>query len=297
MYTFDSGTAPLPVEVIRSRRRRKTVSAREVSGVLQVLIPAWMTKAEESRWVEEMQRRFGRHSVPVSDTDLTERASRLARRHGLPRARSVRWSSKQAHRWGSCTPSTGAVRVSQRLAGAPAWVIDYVLVHELAHLAVPSHNDEFHALVGRYGRAERARGFLDAWGLVEDAVGVFGVRGIDHVQLAMPAGALAEAEAEAFYAGLLDIPRVAKPPALAGRGGCWFERPPLRVHLGVEADFRPARKAHPGLAVVGLAELVARLSDAGVNVRPGDGAIDGAEQAYVDDPFGNRIELIERPAD
>jgi catechol 2,3-dioxygenase-like lactoylglutathione lyase family enzyme len=122
-----------------------------------------------------------------------------------------------------------------------------------------------------------------------------GVRAVDHVQLAMPAGAAAEAAAEAFYAGLLGIPRVAKPAVLAARGGCWFERPPLRVHLGVEPDFRPARKAHPGLAVVGLANLVERLREAGVEVRPGDGAIDGAQQAYVDDPFGNRIELIERP--
>ncbi|MHB8468083.1 MAG: VOC family protein [Acidimicrobiales bacterium] len=111
------------------------------------------------------------------------------------------------------------------------------------------------------------------------------------MQLAMPPGG--EEEAEAFYAGVLEIPRVAKPPALAKRGGCWFERGSLRVHLGVEEDFRPARKAHPALAVRGLTEIVARLSAAGVVVRSGDG-IDGMTQAYVDDPFGNRIELIER---
>ena len=115
--------------------------------------------------------------------------------------------------------------------------------------------------------------------------------GLDHVQLAMPPGG--EAEAEAFYTGVLGLPRVPKPEVLAGRGGCWFEAGGLRVHLGVEEGFRPARKAHPALAVRGLAGLVARLRAQGVEVRPGDG-VPGMEQAYVDDPFGNRIELIER---
>jgi len=115
--------------------------------------------------------------------------------------------------------------------------------------------------------------------------------GLDHVQLAMPAGG--EDAAEAFYAGVLGIPRVPKPAPLAARGGCWFEQGPLRVHLGVEGDFRPARKAHPALAVLGLAELVERLRRSGQVVSGGEG-LDGLDQAYVDDPFGNRIELIER---
>jgi catechol 2,3-dioxygenase-like lactoylglutathione lyase family enzyme len=108
---------------------------------------------------------------------------------------------------------------------------------------------------------------------------------IDHVQLAMPAGE--EDAAQAFYEGLLELPRVPKPPALAARGGCWFESGPVKVHLGVEADFRPARKAHPALAVRGLADLIDRLEGAGVEVRVGD----EPGQVYVDDPFGNRIEL------
>lgn len=115
--------------------------------------------------------------------------------------------------------------------------------------------------------------------------------GIDHVQLAMPRGS--EAEAEAFYSGVLGIPRVAKPTELAKRGGCWFEQPGLRLHLGVEDDFRAARKAHPALGVAGLGALVERLRAAGHAVTPGEG-LPGMEQAYVDDPFGNRIELIER---
>jgi len=120
--------------------------------------------------------------------------------------------------------------------------------------------------------------------------------GIDHVQLAMPPGPEAEAAAVAFYQDALGITRVPKPPALAARGGCWFELPSLRIHLGVEADFRSARKAHPALAVADLPALVAKLTAAGIAVRPGGSEVEGAEQAYVDDPFGNRIELIERGA-
>jgi catechol 2,3-dioxygenase-like lactoylglutathione lyase family enzyme len=117
-----------------------------------------------------------------------------------------------------------------------------------------------------------------------------GLVGLDHVQLAMPPGC--EAEAEAFYSGVLGLPRVPKPEALAARGGCWFERAGLRVHLGVEEGFRPARKAHPAIAVRDLGAVVEHLRASGVDVRRGDGA--GMDQAYVDDPFGNRIELIQR---
>lgn len=115
------------------------------------------------------------------------------------------------------------------------------------------------------------------------------VEHIDHVQLAMPAGG--EERAAAFYDGLLGIPRVAKPPELAVRGGCWFERGGLRVHLGVEDDFRPARKAHPALAVSGLEELCVLLGEAGHPVRRTED-VPGTPQWYVDDPFGNRIELL-----
>jgi catechol 2,3-dioxygenase-like lactoylglutathione lyase family enzyme len=115
------------------------------------------------------------------------------------------------------------------------------------------------------------------------------VVGIDHVQLAMPAGR--EDEATAFYEGLLGLPRVPKPEPLAARGGCWFEAPGVKVHLGVEADFRPARKAHPALVVDDLDALRRRLTDAGVEVRDGDDP-SRRPQAYVDDPFGNRIELV-----
>ena len=113
---------------------------------------------------------------------------------------------------------------------------------------------------------------------------------VDHVQLAMPPGG--EALARAFFADLLGIPEVPKPPELAKRGGCWFERGALKIHLGVEKDFRPARKAHPALEVKDLAKLVERLQERGHAVNK-DEPLEGFNRVYVDDPFGNRIELLE----
>ena len=157
----------MDVEVIRSGRRRRTVQAREVDGVLRVSIPATMTRAEERHWVDEMVRRFERRRS-ADRIDLTRRASVLARRHGLPVPASIRWVENQRSRWGSCTPVDGTVRLSSRLAEYPDWVVDYVIVHELAHLVEPDHGPAFHALVDRYPRAERARGFLIAKGLESD---------------------------------------------------------------------------------------------------------------------------------
>ena len=113
---------------------------------------------------------------------------------------------------------------------------------------------------------------------------------IDHIQLAMPAGG--EASAQDFYEGLLGLRRVPKPPHLEQRGGCWFENESVKVHLGVDAEFRPARKAHPALVVEGLGLLVERLRAAGVIVCD-DEPLAAYARAYVDDPFGNRIELLE----
>ncbi|MFP3913605.1 MAG: VOC family protein [Actinomycetota bacterium] len=114
--------------------------------------------------------------------------------------------------------------------------------------------------------------------------------GIHHVQLAMPAGG--EDAATAFYSGLLGIPRVPKPSHLARRGGCWFESGSVRIHLGVEPDFRPARKAHPGLVVEDLAAIRDRLERSGAEVTL-DQPLPGFDRLYVSDPFGNRIELLQ----
>jgi len=116
------------------------------------------------------------------------------------------------------------------------------------------------------------------------------IESIEHVQLAMPGGR--EDEATAFYEGLLELPRITKPPHLAARGGCWFERGTLKIHLGVEDDFRPARKAHAALLVSDLAALRSRLGEAGVELVT-DEPLEGYDRIYAYDPFGNRLELME----
>jgi catechol 2,3-dioxygenase-like lactoylglutathione lyase family enzyme len=118
-----------------------------------------------------------------------------------------------------------------------------------------------------------------------------GIVGLDHVQLAIPAGG--EDVARRFYTGVLGLEEIPKPDSLAGRGGAWFRLGGVELHLGVEADFRPARKAHPGMRVEGLPALIVRSVNAG---HPVERAVPppGLERVYVADPFGNRIELIER---
>jgi len=113
---------------------------------------------------------------------------------------------------------------------------------------------------------------------------------VDHVQLAMPRGG--EDRAREFYAGLLGIPEVPKPPALAARGGVWFAQGEVKVHLGVDAEFRPALKAHPAFVVEDLEALTERLRSAGV-VAEDDELLPGYRRSYVTDPFGNRLELME----
>ncbi|HWB73043.1 MAG TPA: M48 family metallopeptidase [Egibacteraceae bacterium] len=157
----------MEIEVVRSARRRKTVQAREVGGVLRIAIPATMSRADEAHWVREMTRRFERRAK-AGTVDLAHRARRLATRYRLPAPGSIRWVDNQRSRWGSCTAQAGQVRISSALARYPPWVLDYVIVHELAHLVEANHSPRFWALVGRYPRAERARGFLIAKGLEGD---------------------------------------------------------------------------------------------------------------------------------
>lgn len=115
--------------------------------------------------------------------------------------------------------------------------------------------------------------------------------GLDHVQLAMPPGG--EDRARAFYCDVLQLPERPKPPELAARGGCWFETDAVKVHLGVEQEFRPAAKAHPGLLVVDLDGLLSRCRAQGFHATEPE-LIEATRRAFVRDPFGNRIELIER---
>jgi catechol 2,3-dioxygenase-like lactoylglutathione lyase family enzyme len=113
---------------------------------------------------------------------------------------------------------------------------------------------------------------------------------IDHVQLAMPAGG--ESEARRFYGEVLGLAEIPKPPGLAGRGGAWFRSGPVELHLGVEPEFQPARKAHPALRVEGLTTVIVRCVKAGHPVER-DVPLPGRERIHVADPFGNRLELLE----
>jgi len=162
------------VEVRRSARRRKTVSAYRSGDRVVVLIPARMSRSEEARWVETMVARLAAKAerTAPSDQRLLERAQLLARTHLAVDGRvaepaSVRWATNQRQRWGSCTPADRAIRISARLQDMPGYVLDYVLVHELAHLQEAHHGPAFWALVARYPGTERARGFLDGYALAE----------------------------------------------------------------------------------------------------------------------------------
>ncbi|MDT0203935.1 M48 family metallopeptidase [Nocardioides sp. AE5] len=155
------------IEVRRSKRRRRTVSAYREQGRTIVLIPASMSKAQEAEWVEKMVARLDRQEQRrrPSDEQLLDRARDLAGLYfgGIVEPETVRWVDNQKSRWGSCTPSDRSIRLSSRLQGMPAWVVDYVLVHELAHLIEPSHNEEFWGWVDRYPKTERAKGFLEGY--------------------------------------------------------------------------------------------------------------------------------------
>lgn len=130
-----------------------------------MLIPARFTKAEEQQWVTTMVERLARgdRKRRPSDAQLRARATELSQRHlgGLARPTSIRWVTNQNSRWGSCTPADGSIRISTRVKGMPGYVLDYVILHELAHLLAPGHGPEFWSLLKGYPRLERARGYLE----------------------------------------------------------------------------------------------------------------------------------------
>jgi predicted metal-dependent hydrolase len=159
------GLDGLPVEVVRSARRRRTVSAYRSGDRIVVQVPARLSRAEEAEWVDRMVRRVlsGERRGERTDDELMQRARQLSARHLGGRAvpRAVRWVDNQETLWGSCTPADRTIRLSRRLVGMPAYVVDYVLLHELAHLLVPGHGPDFWAELAAYRRLERARGYLE----------------------------------------------------------------------------------------------------------------------------------------
>jgi predicted metal-dependent hydrolase len=153
------------VQVVRSTRRRRTISAYRSGSRIIVQVPARLTRAEEAQWVDRMVRRVlaGERRLLRSDDELVERAAGLSRRFlgGRAKPAAVRWVDNQGQRWGSCTPADGTIRLSRRLVGMPDYVVDYVLLHELAHLIEPGHGPAFWSLLDGYDKLERARGFLE----------------------------------------------------------------------------------------------------------------------------------------
>jgi predicted metal-dependent hydrolase len=162
----------LKIEVVRSRRRRKTIEATKDGNKVVVRLPAAFSRSEARRWVRVMVERIeqAEHINRLNEKrDLERRARELHERYfqSRPPLRSIRYVANQRDRYGSCTPADRTIRLSHVLSEYPDWVRDYVIVHELAHLRVPDHSSYFWQLVRRYPYAERARGFLIAKG-VED---------------------------------------------------------------------------------------------------------------------------------
>ena len=167
-------TSPPTVKISYSARRQRTVSARTLpDGTVEILAPHGISEVELKPIVDKLTQRLQRRaerSVRVSDDDLVRRAEELNKRYfgGRLRWTSISYVSNQARRYGSCTPSLGTIRISDRVAKMPGWVRDYVLVHELAHLEQANHSPAFWKLVNRYPLTERARGYLMALGMEED---------------------------------------------------------------------------------------------------------------------------------
>ena len=159
------------IEVRRSSRRKKTISAEIVGRALIVSVPERLSRAEEQAWVEKMTARLSeqrRRDRLNEDGALARRARELSARYlGSVPFDSIEWVNNQKSRWGSCSIEDRSIRLSLSLADYPGWVRDYVIVHELAHLLVADHSAEFWSLVERYPLTERARGFLIAKGMEE----------------------------------------------------------------------------------------------------------------------------------
>ena len=152
----------LPIRVIRSPRRRKTAAAKIQPDCIEVRVPAGMTPDAEAEMVASLVARLERkRAAEAGGVNLAERAAQLAQRYGLQPPVSVTWA-EQHDRWASCTSARGTIRISTRLARVPTWVLDAVIVHELAHLHEPNHSPAFWELANRYPRQERASGFLEA---------------------------------------------------------------------------------------------------------------------------------------
>lgn len=172
-HITDGAEPEPPVVVRRSARRKRTVTAYREAGNIVVLIPQRMSKTDEETYVPDMVAKLlareTKNRAPAGDEGLTARATELAQRYLQPKLgyspapTAVSWVTNQNHRWGSCTPSSGTIRLSHRIQMMPSWVVDYVLLHELAHLAEAKHSHRFWRLLDGYPSGEKARGYLEGF--------------------------------------------------------------------------------------------------------------------------------------
>jgi predicted metal-dependent hydrolase len=150
-----------PVQIIRSKRRKKTIQASQRNGVLTIVVPENISKREERHWTKEMLEDI-RRTRRTTDSELSQAAYVLAERYRLPIPRIIRWIPNQRSRWAFCDIDKQEIGICENVKNFPQWVGDYVIVHELAHLVEPAHNSEFWKMVHRFKKAERARGYLEA---------------------------------------------------------------------------------------------------------------------------------------
>jgi len=151
----------LGVRIITSARRKKTVSAKIVGDTIEIRMPEGLSVEEQQRHVSDLTAKLKRKRSSRT-VDLAQRARHLAKTYSLPEPTSITWSSRQQKRWGSCTPGAGTIRISDRMSDFPQWVIDYVIVHELAHLVEANHSAAFTELERRFPSCDKAEGFLVA---------------------------------------------------------------------------------------------------------------------------------------
>lgn len=160
-----------PIEVVRSTRRRKTITARRRGGVFELLVPARLSARETRKWARDMYAKYANRSesAAASDEELMALALVLREKYlpSAPPPSSVRWVTNQGKRWGSCTSADGSIRLSHLLRDMPSYVIESVLVHELAHLLEPNHSRAFRQLEASYPKLERANGFLEGYSFAE----------------------------------------------------------------------------------------------------------------------------------
>ena len=152
------------IELIRSSRRKKTVQAKLVNDILKIYLPEGLSEKEEKKWIKQMREYFLKKNKLIGDNKaLRERADRLNKKYFNGKLKfDIKYVNNQNKKFGSCTPKTGVIRISDRVSKMPSWVQDYVILHELTHIIHPNHSKKFWEQVDKYRYAERAKGYLIA---------------------------------------------------------------------------------------------------------------------------------------